>query len=129
MSPCCLHERVGQRLETFSVLFIGLGLKLLNSLPYFDCSGGGWQWRAVADGDGLQCPFGNLPNVASTFEAEDAAPQAVEVNGNDRRIHAFHDALEAAPEGKQLSDPRHLPFRKDADNLPVADRVARRAKR
>src|SRR5262245_63845408 len=107
----------------------GGDLKFLNCLTHFDCSGCGWQWSAVAHGDGAQRPFRKFPEVATALEAEDASPEAVQVDRNDRRIYALHDALKAAAKRKQLAGPRHLAFGEDADNLPVADRVAGRPHR
>ena len=57
--------------------------------------------RAEADRDGIGNPARHLPQKTSALEAEDAAPHAVEVHGNDGDIDALHDALEAAAEGKQ----------------------------
>ena len=58
------------------------------------------------------------------MKTEDAAPHAVQRHRNDRRIHVFHDALEAAPERQQMADARDLPLGKNADDLAVADGVA-----
>ncbi len=71
----------------------------------------------------------HLPQEAPALEAEDAAPHSVEVHGNDRNIDALHDAFKSAPEGKQLPGARDLPLGEDADDLVVAQRVARRVQR
>ena len=89
-------------------------------------------WRhglAEADGDGIRNAARHLPEKASALEAEDAAPDAVEIDGNDGRIDAFHDAFEAAAEGEQLAGARDLAFGEDADDLAVSDGVAGRAQR
>ena len=66
---------------------------------------------------------------AAMFKTGWAAEHAVEADRNDRRIHIFHDALEAALKFQQLADARDLAFGKDADDFAVADRIARRLQR
>ncbi len=43
--------------------------------------------------------------------------------------HVLHDALEAAAEGQQPAEARDFAFGENANNLAVADRVARRVQR
>src|SRR5690349_20052537 len=66
----------------------------------------------------------NFPEKTSALEAEDAAPDAFEVHRNDGNIDAFHDALEAATEGKHLSGAGDLSFSEDADDFVVAQGIA-----
>ena len=68
-----------------------------------------------------------FPDVAAALEAENAPPDSIEMDRNDGRIDALHDALVASPEGEKLSDARHLPFGKNANHLTVANRVACRS--
>src|SRR5439155_24005444 len=60
-----------------------------------------------------------------SFKTEDAAPHAVQVDGNDRSIDALHDPLESAPERQQMSDSCDLSFGEDADNTTGLYRFAR----
>ena len=87
------------------------------------------QGFAETDGNGIGDAARHLPEEAAAFEAEDAAPHAVEVDGDDRHIDAFDDALESAAEGKHLAGARDLAFGKDADDFVVAKGVACRAQR
>src|ERR1700675_1794962 len=64
-----------------------------------------------------------FPQEFPALETENAAPQAVEIYGHDRRVNAFYDALHAAPEGKQLADTRDLALGKNAHDLAALDRV------
>src|SRR5205823_7371249 len=66
---------------------------------------------------------------APTLEAEDAAPDAVKMHGNDRRVYVLHDALHATAEGEHLADAGDLPFGEDADDLPLLNGLAGSAQR
>jgi hypothetical protein len=72
----------------------------------------------------MQRTPGKFPDEASTFKTEDASPHTVKMDRNDWRIDTFHDAFESAPEGQQLTNARHLAFRKNANDLPVPNRFA-----
>ena len=85
--------------------------------------------RAEAHGDRVGNAARHLPEKTAALEAEDAAPYAVEIHGNDGDFDAFHDALEAATEGKHLAGARDLAFGEDADDLVLAQRVAGGAER
>src|SRR5262245_4179711 len=77
----------------------------------------------------MQGPLRQLPHIPSTLEAEDASPDAIEMNRNDRRIDAFHNAFKTGTKRKHLADSRHLAFGENANNFPVANRIARIAQR
>src|SRR5208283_340313 len=72
-------------------------------------------------------PVRQLPEEAPFFEAEDAAPDAVQGDGDDRRFHVFHDALEAAAKGEEVADARDLALGEDADDFAILDGFAGRA--
>src|SRR5258708_34694654 len=105
-----LYKGVRERLELLSVLAIGFGLQFLYGLTHFNRSGSRRHRNAIAHGYWMQGPFRKFPEIAAALEAEDAAPDAIEMNGHDRRLDALHDALEAAAERKHLADPRDRPF-------------------
>ena len=75
------------------------------------------QRRAERDRHGIGYTFGQLPEETATVKAEDAAPHAVKVNGNNRRRTALHDPFESPTERQQCPRPRDLSLRKDADEL------------
>ena len=114
------NERARKRVHAAFVMAIGVGLQFLHGFADFEGSGAGRHGLAEADRDGIGNLARNFPEEAAAFEAEDAAPDAVEIHGNDRRVHAFHDAFEAAAEGEQLADAGDLSFGEDADNFTVA---------
>ena len=58
-------------------------------------------------------------------EAHRPAEHTVEGDGNDRRVHIFHDVFDAAPERQQLADARDLALGKNADDFTIADGIAR----
>ena len=62
-------------------------------------------------------------------EAEDAAPEMIQADRDDRGRRLLDDVLEAALEGAEKADPRNGPFREDADEVPLGQRVARHAQR
>ena len=67
-----------------------------------------------------------LPEKLAAAKAEDAAPQLVEVNGNDRRAGAALDFQHARLEPLQLPGAADAAFRKDAHQLAGLQRLARR---
>src|SRR5262249_13638230 len=62
-------------------------------------------------------------------EAEDRAPDAVEVHGKDRRFDTLHDALHTAAEGEELADASQLAFGENADEFAVLQGLRGFAKR
>ena len=82
---------------------------------------------AETDGDRVGNRTRHFPEEPPALEAEDAAPDAVEVHRDDRRVHALHDAFHSAAEGKHLADARDLALGKNAHDFAGADRVARLA--
>ena len=80
--------------------------------------------RAETYRDGVRNFARRLPEEAAALVAEDAAPNAVEIYGHDRRVHIFHNAFHAAAERQQLADARDLAFSKNADYFAVAYGVA-----
>src|SRR5690348_313486 len=117
-------ERTDQSTRALLVEEIGFGLQLLDSAADFAggrCGGHGF---AETHGDGIGNPTRHFPEEAAALEAENAAPDAIEIDRHDGRVDALHDALEAVAEGEHLADARNLTFGKDADDFAVADGVA-----
>ena len=58
-----------------------------------------------------------LPKELPALIAEDAAPDVIDANRNDRRRAAFDDLLEPALKGQQEAGARDAPLREDAHDL------------
>src|SRR6185437_3729492 len=102
----------------------GVGVEFLHRGANLNGGGGGRHGLAEADGDPIGDAPRQLPEKAAALKAEDATPYTVEVDRDDGRVDAFHDALEPATEGQQLACAGDLAFREDADDLAIAQRVA-----
>src|SRR6185437_2635752 len=89
-----------------------------------DRGGRGRHGCAEAHGDGVGNAARHLPEEATALETEDAAPYAVEVDGDDGNFDAFHDAFESPAEGKHLAGARDLALGEDADDFILAQGVA-----
>jgi hypothetical protein len=82
------------------------------------------QWRAERDGDRPWQTLRHLPEELAALETEDAAPDAIEIDRNDRHVEAGDDALEAALEGEEVPGSADGALDEDADHVP-ATRSAR----
>src|SRR5689334_9267084 len=71
--------------------------------------------HGLTEGDchGIRHTNGPLPEEPSPFEAEDAAPDAVEVDRNHRYVQAFDNSLETAFERKHVAGAADRSFRED----------------
>src|SRR5947209_15017629 len=123
MPARCTDKAAVQRLHVVFVQRVSLAVQLLHCLANFERSCRCGHGVTEADGDGIGNLARQLPEEASLFEAEDRAPDAVEVDGRYGRValrrDALHDAFHAAAEGEQLADARDLPFGEDADNASI----------
>ena len=63
---------------------------------------------------------GPFPEEASALEAEDAAPDAIEIDRDDRDVEAVDDPLEAALERQQVAGAADRALGEDADDVAVA---------
>ena len=117
-----ISERCSVRMCVLAVA-IGLRLQFLHRVAHFERRRGRRHRLAETHRDGIGNRARQFPDEAPALEAENAAPHAVEIHGNDRRVHALHDALHAAAEGEQLADARDLPLSENADDFAVLDRV------
>src|SRR5215475_11995557 len=116
-------ERCLDRLHPLLPVSKGFGRELLNGIAHVNRSGRSGHGKAKAHRYWIQNPPGNLPEETSALKTEDAAPQAIQIDGDNRRIDALHDLLEATLEWQQLPGTRHLAFGKDANQFPACDRV------
>ena len=123
------NQRAVQRALAGLAMAIGFRLQLLDGFAHFEWSRRGRHRLAEAHGDWVGNEARKLPEEAAALEAENAAPDAVEIHRDDRRVHALHDALHAAAEGKQLADACDLPLGEDADHFAALDCVGGFAKR
>src|SRR5579859_6456521 len=78
--------------------------QFLNPLPHLDRFCCVQHWRPEIYGNRVRNVPRPLPVEMAALETKDAAPDAVERYGDDRRLHILHDALKAAPERKHLAD-------------------------
>src|SRR5271165_4019098 len=97
--------------------------KLLHGLA--DFGGGGCRGQRLPEGDAHRIRDGAraFPEEAAAGKTENGAPDAVEIDGDDGNVDAFHDALKAAAEGQHLANAGDLAFRKNAYNFAVAQRL------
>src|SRR5262249_22471924 len=82
---------------------------------------------AEADGDAIRDPLGPLPKEFAAFEAEDAAPHAVEVDRDDGDLATADDLLQAALEGQHVASPADGAFGEAADHVTFGEGAARGA--
>ena len=82
--------------------------------------------RAEMDRHRIRQPLGPFPEELVPFEAENAAPQAFQIDRNDRGVGAFQDFHHARLEGLHLAGAGEAPFGKDADQLAVVQGLAGR---
>ncbi len=64
-----------------------------------------------------------LPQKLPSGKTENRSPYSVQVHRDNRHVDALDDALHAAPERQHLPDARHLPFRENAYQLAVLQRL------
>ena len=98
--------------------------KFLHRLAHLHRRGVVRQCRAVAHRHAVRDAPWQLEEKPAARVTEDAAPHAVEVDRNDRRIDVLHDFFVAAPERQHLPRARDLSLGKNADHLAVANRLA-----
>ena len=67
------------------------------------CRRRGGQRIAERHGDRIGNLHGPLPEKSAALEAEDAAPDAIEIHRNDRHVEAVDNPLEAALERQQIA--------------------------
>mgnify|MGYP007056984869 CR=1 FL=1 len=84
-------------------------------------AGGGGHWFAVDNRHRIRNASRQFPDEAFLLEAENAAPDPVQADRDDRRLEALHDPFETAPEGQHLPDAGDLALGKNADHLAVAN--------
>ena len=71
---------------------------------------------------------GHFQKKRAALEAEDAAPDAIEVDRHDRHVEAVDDPLEAALERQQVAGAADRAFREDADDVAVLQLLRARAR-
>src|SRR5438093_6970654 len=98
MMPGFAHERAVQQQHLRFAVLPGFGVELLHGLPDFERRRRRRQRFAEADGDRVGEVARHFPEEATFLERKDAAPNVVETDWDDRRVHIFHDALETATE-------------------------------
>ncbi len=117
-------ERAGQRQHQFPSMSPGLAVEFLDRLPHVGWAGRGRHGPAVADRDRVRKVTRDLSEKPAALETEDAAPDIVQADRDDRGVDTFHDEFHAAPKRQHLPDPRDLALGKDHHHLALADQVA-----
>src|SRR6266404_7258882 len=118
-----MHKRMWQRAHVFLAARKRCSAQILDSMPRFCRTRGGWQWLTKSDAHRIRNMPRQLPQKSPARETEDGAPHSVEVHRNNRHVNALDDPLHPPPERQHLADARHLPFRKNADELAVLQRL------
>ena len=86
---------------------------------------GFWRKRSPeGDGHGIGNALRYFREKLSPIEAEDTAPDAIQMNGNDGGASAFHDPFESPAKGEEGAGSGDLAFRKDADDLAFVERFS-----
>ena len=88
-----------------------------------------WQWRAERYRQRIGNSLRPFPQETPAFKAEDAAPQAIQVHGDDRHFSSLPNPFEPSTERQQCTGASDLPFREDADDLSVVECLPRAAQR
>src|SRR5690242_7095482 len=112
-----------QRLEPLPMLRVSISVQLLNGQTDNRRRGIRRQRLAETDGHRKGEATRHLPEEATAVEAEDAAPDSIEMHRNDRSVYSFHDPCVAAAKWQELSDSGYLTFGKDADQFAAGDGI------
>src|SRR6185369_1331196 len=104
-------------------MLVSLRPQILHHSSDFERRGSRRHWLTKTHGNGIRNLPRQLPQKLPALETEDASTNTIQMYGNDRSIHSLHDAFHPAPKGKHLPDSRHLPFRKNADDLSFRQRL------
>src|SRR4030095_16491605 len=81
------------------------------------------------DGYGVWQQLRPLPKETALFETKDAAPELVQMNGNDRKICPLDDLFETALERQQMPNTADAAFGEDANHLALFQFLARTPQR
>src|SRR5579872_673381 len=69
------------------------------------------------NGHGVRNPPRPFPEEFAALKAEDAAPQTIEMYGNNRNVEVLHDLFEAALEGQHVARPADGAFSENANHV------------
>ena len=116
-----IDERAVERAHASLAVLVGFGVQLLHRLANLEGRGRCGKRLAETYRDGVGDAPGKFPEEAPPFKTEDAAPHAVKIDGNNRRVQTLHDALETAAKGKQVTDTRDLSFGENANHFAGLD--------
>ena len=106
-----------------------LAFQFQDGLTDFLHCGGRRERCSEGDGYGVGLQLRPLPKETAFFETEDAAPELVQMNGNDRKICPLDDLFEAALKGQQMPDAADAAFGEDANHLALFQFLARTLQR
>jgi hypothetical protein len=103
----------------------GLAAELQDGLTHLPGGGGRGHGLAERDGDGERHALRHLEEEAAVLEAEDATPDAVEMDGDHGHVDAREDLLDAAAEGQGVAGAAQGAFGEDADDVAGLQLLAR----
>ena len=81
-------------------------------------------WLAERDADGIRPLLRPLPEIFALKEAENAPPEAIQVDGDDGDVGPIHDFHDPPLKREQLSQPGQLPLGEDTDQLSTERQFA-----
>ncbi len=84
---------------------------------------------AKADRHRIGPPTRPLPEELAPLKAEKAPPKSAKVDRDHRGVGPFENPQETRPKRVDLPGPAQTPFRKNAHQIPLLDRLLGRAKR
>src|SRR5581483_10632867 len=76
---------------------------------------------AERDGHRVGNPPGPLPEEAPYLAAEDAPPEPIEMDRDDRDVESLHDLLKPLLEGEHIPGPADRSLRKNADHMALPE--------
>src|ERR1051325_5331459 len=110
-----------QSLHPLAPMPVSLSPQILHNFSHFDGSRGRWHRLTKTHRYGIRNLSWQLPQKLPAFETEDASPNAIEVNRNNRRIDSLHNAFHPAPERKHLTNACHLSFGENTDDFALLE--------
>jgi hypothetical protein len=123
MAPGSFDEEFVQEEFALGAVLVGVGAEFLDGASEIEGAGGWRHGCAVDDRDGKGDFFGEFPEEFFAGEAEDAAPDLVDVDGDDGDIGVFDDFLEAFSEREELSGAGDLAFCEDDNEFAVFESI------
>ena len=123
------HELPVQAVLAAGAVRLPPGAEFLHRQTRLDGGRRGRQRGAERHRDRIRKARRPLPEELPALEAEDAAPDAVQIDGDDRHVEPVDDPLEAALERQQVARPADRALGEDADDVALSELVTGRGER